>query len=233
MKMKCLCLALGLLVASAAVAQGPERGTVTQACIALLVDASIRKEIKLSKQQDAEVQSEFKRMNGELQKVFSKRPKDAADARAAQEKIKALQMSLVTRLQSRLNSPQAKRLREIGLQRFGPFSMLSPEIQSELKLNSSQVGKIKTAQKWLSDQTMALQTKRRKEVDAIPKPKDRNDRKAVEAYVKKVNALMKKNAPSDQKALETYKKQAESKVLSVLSKTQSAQWKAMLGKPFA
>lgn len=219
-----------VLVAVGAMAQVPGGGNVTQASIGLLADATVRKELKLTKAQDTEVVNEFKRLNTTLQKM--PQPKSASEARSAQEKARQMQMSLVTRLQSRLTAAQAKRLREIGLQFFGPFSMMSPEISKELGLSSAQSNKIKEAQNGLAEDARKLQASRQKEVQAIPQPKDRNDQKAVQAYVQKVQALLAKYGPTDQKKLISMKKAAENKALAVLSKAQRAKWNAMLGKKF-
>jgi hypothetical protein len=213
-------------------AQTPNRGTITQASIGLLERASVRKEIKVSKEQDSMIQAEFKRLNDAAKAIFAKRPKDQAEATSSRDKLRSMQMSLVTRIQARLTTPQARRVREIALQQFGPFGMLSPEIQSEMGLNAAQVNKIKAAQKWLQDQLQALQKKRTDEVRKIPQPKDRQDQKAVEAYVKKVNDLMAKYGAGDRKTVASYKKQAEAKVLAALTAAQRTKWSGMLGAPF-
>ncbi len=221
-----------LAVIGLVIAQGGDRGTVTQASIGLLSDAAIRKELKLTKEQETTVKTEFGKLNDAAKQIFSKRPKDQAEATAAQARLRSMQMSLVTRLQARLTSPQAKRLREIALQKAGPFAMLSPEIQAEMAINSGQVGKIKATQKWLVEQAGALQKKRNAEIQSIPRPTDQKDRAAVNAYVEKVNALIKRVGPGDKKTLDGFKRSAEEKVMAALSATQRTKWKAMLGAPF-
>lgn len=229
MKLKVLPILI-LAGASLAVAQAPGGGTVTQAAVGLLADPSVRKEIKLTKAQDTEVVTEFKRLNETLQKM--PQPKSATEMRAAQEKARSMQLSLVSRLQGRLNASQAKRLREVALQFFGPFAMLSPEIQKELGMTPAQVSKVKAAQTSLADDARKLQESRQKEVKAIPEPKNRNDQKAVQDYVKKVQALLAKYGPSDQKKLMAMKKAAEAKAVGALSSAQQGKWKAMLGAKF-
>ncbi|HRK21892.1 MAG TPA: hypothetical protein PLX06_08790 [Fimbriimonadaceae bacterium] len=220
-----------VLAASAlAGAQAPGGGTVTQASIGLLADPAVRKEIKLTKAQDTEVVGEFKRLNDTLRNI--PQPKTATEMRAAQEKARSMQLSLVSRLQARLNASQAKRLREVALQFFGPFSMLSPEIQKELGMTAAQVSKVKAAQKNLADDARKLQESRQKEVKAIPEPKNRNDQKAVQDYVKKVQTLLAKYGPSDQKKLISMKKAAEAKAVASLSSAQQGKWKSMLGAKF-
>lgn len=219
-----------LLAVSVSIAQVPGGGTVTQACIGLLADPAVRKEIKLTKAQDTEIVNEFKRLNQALQGISQ--PKTATEAKSAQDKARSMQLSLVSRLQGRLNAPQAKRLRELGLQYFGPFAMLSPEIQKELGMNSAQIAKVKAAQKGLTDNARKLQESRQNEVKSIPQPANRNDQKAVQAYVQKVQALMAKYGPGDQKKLVAMKKAAEANALKALTGPQSAKWKAMMGVKF-
>lgn len=211
-------------------AQAPGGGTVTQAAIGLLADPAVRKEIKLTGAQDKEVLAEFKRLNDTLRSL--PQPKTASEAKSTQDKARSMQLSLVSRLQARLNATQAKRLREIALQFFGPFSMISPEIQKELGLSAAQLAKVKAAQKGLSDEARKLQESRQKEVRAIPEPKDRNDQKAVQAYVQKVQTLLAKYGPGDQKKMVAMKKAAEAKALTALSKAQRTKWNAMQGKKF-
>lgn len=224
--------ALLLLAFGVAVAQAPKGGTVTQAAVALLDDPAVRKELKLSASQDKNVQAEFKKANGEIQEIVKSRPSTPEAQKSAQTRIRAIQMSLVNRLDRSLSADQRKRLKEIGLQFFGPFAMLSPEIAKEMKITSAQTAKIKAAQKNLLDKTGKLQQSRREQLMSIPRPKDQKDQKAVQAYVQKVNSEMAKFAPSDRKKIAEYKKQAEAEVLASLSKAQRTQWTAMLGRKF-
>lgn len=224
--------ALLLLAFGVTVAQAPKGGTVTQAAVALLDDPAVRKELKLSASQDKSVQAEFKKANGEIQEIVKSRPSTPEAHKSAQTRIRAIQMSLVNRLDRSLSAAQRTRLKEIGLQFFGPFAMLSPEVAKELKITPAQTAKIKAAQKNLLDKTGKLQQARREQLMSIPRPKDQKDQKAIQAYVQKVNAEMAKFAPSDRKKIDAYKKQAESEVLTSLSKAQRTQWTAMLGAKF-
>jgi hypothetical protein len=209
-----------------------KNGTVTEASVALLDDPAVRKELKLTKAQDDYVKREFKRVNDAAQAVFASRPKNETEAKAAQQKVRSLQLGLVKNLTSKLQAPQLKRLRELGLQYFGPFAMLSPEITKELKLSTAQVNKLKAAQKELMDRTRMLQQTRQNEVKKIPQPKDKNDQKAVKAYFEKVQATLAKYGSSDRKLIQGYKIAAEGQALNALSATQKSQWKAMQGKKF-
>lgn len=152
--------------------------------------------------------------------------------KAAQAKMRTLQEGLIANLKKKLTPPQAKRLRELGLQFFGPFAMISPEIQKELGLTSAQVAKVKAAQKSLMDKTKELQAMRRDQVRTIPQPKDRNDQKAMKEYVGKVQAMMAKFGPGDGRTISGYKKSAEEQALNVLSAAQKAKWQAMKGPKF-
>ena len=211
--------------------QGPtEGGTVTQASLGLLDDPAIRKEVKLSAAQDTFVKGQFKRVNDELSKI--KRPTSEAEAKSAQARVISLQKGLYATLQKQLTPPQGKRLRELGLQFFGPFSMLSPEIQKELALTPAQIAKVKAAQKSLFDKTKELQATRQSQVRMIPQPKDRTDQKAVQEYVGKVQALMAKFGPGDGKTIAGYKKAEEAQALKALTAAQMSRWQAMKGVKF-
>ena len=233
MRPRIVCLPFLLAIAAFGFGQMPGNGgTVTQASFGLLDDPAVRKEVKLTSAQDSFVKGEFKRANDALQKVVSKRPTNEAEMKAAQAKMRTLQEALIVNLQRKLTPPQSKRLRELGLQFFGPFAMISPEIQKELGLTSAQAAKVKAAQKSLMDKTKELQAMRRDQVRTIPQPKDRNDQKAVKEYVTKVQAMVAKFGPGDGKTISGYKRAAEAQALNVLSAAQKAKWQAMKGVKF-
>lgn len=222
-----------MAVATSGFAQAPGNvGTVSDASYGLLDDPAVRKEIKLTPTQDAFIKGEFKRVNESVRQIMSKRPTNEAEMKAAQSKMGSLQLNFYAGLKKKLTPPQAKRLRELGLQFFGPFSMLSPEIQKELGMTSAQVNKVKAAQKSLFDKTKELQSMRRDQVRTIPPPKDRNDQKAVKEYVAKVQAMMAKFGPGDGKTIAGYKKSAEAQALNALSAAQKGKWQAMKGVKF-
>jgi membrane-associated HD superfamily phosphohydrolase len=228
MKKLFFAVVLALAVVSAALAQGG--GSIAQASIALLADPAVRKELKLTAAQSKQIEAEFKRVNDAMKNT--KPPKTAQEQQAIQKKVQSLQSSLVSRVQGKLTGTQKKRLRELGLQFFGPFAMLSPDIQKELGLNASQVAKIKSAQASMRNEMEALQKKRQSQVAAITKPKDPKDEKAMQAYAQKVQAMLAQHGPADQKSVQAMKKRAEDRVMAALSSAQKSKWKEMLGRIF-
>ena len=209
------------------------QGTLSQASMTFLGNKAVRKELKLTAQQEAQVKAEIKKLNGTMQTIFSKRPTSQAEASSAREKAGKAQLAMIGRLEKLMTAPQRRRLREIALQQAGPFAMLSPEMKKELALTAAQVRTIETAQKDLVKKVQDLRAQRQQQVQLIPQPKDPKDEKAIAAYRSKVEALVKKFGPTDAKTLTGYKKAAEDKVLAALSSTQKSKWKAALGTPFS
>jgi hypothetical protein len=223
-----LLLALSLALVAIVQAQLVSNVTLTQASSALLPLRKVQTHLKLTKQQKDSLAALFKgygKLVSEIRQK-SKNPKDAMQ-RANKAQIETANKALAI-----LTAVQRTRLRQLGMQAYGIFSVVAPDVSKELGLTPAQVSSIKRVQA----STVAAATKIGQEIQkaaaTIPQPKDKNDKKAVQAYFLKVRALMAKRNKSDRKRMNDVKKAGEAKAMAVLSKAQREKWTAMQGPKF-
>ena len=109
-----------------------------------------------------------------------------------------------TRLMGVLSQWQKTRLKEIQLQMQGGSALLSPEVQKTLGITAAQKTKLNS-----------IRDASQKEMRA------------------KFEAARKANKQMDPTTMQNLRKAQDAKYLAVLSASQKAKWKTMIGKPFA
>ncbi len=220
------------LFAAATTGQPLGAQTVEQASVLLLQHEEVRKELGMTAGQRSAVDSAYKKHAASAQALFKQKPKTDAERKALQQKLLRSQTDFSNRCLEILNAAQRSRLRQLGLQFFGPFTMLSAEISKELGLSEPQKKKIRAAQDTLNKQAAQLQSKRLAELRAVPQPKDPNDAKAVAAYQKKLQQIAQSHQAADARAMDAAKKQAEASLMAALTAAQRTKWAGMIGKKF-
>jgi len=110
----------------------------------------------------------------------------------------------MTRINNVLSATQKARLKQIELQMRGGSALFGPEVQKSLGITAAQKTKL-----------TAIREASQKDMRA------------------KMEAARKANKPFDPTAMQNLRKAQDAKYLAVLSATQKAKWKTMIGKPFA
>ncbi len=203
-----------------------------QLTVILLREPAVQKEVGLTAAQKSRIEAEYKRFAARLRELTKAPPKSQAEGAAANRKLESEQIGITNTILSNLLPAQRARLKEIGLQSFGPFAMTAPDVAKDVGITKPQAQGIKSVQDGFQKQMQALQNQRMEGVRAIPQPKNPNDKAAVEAYRAKLAAYANSHAAADRKQFESAKKQAETRVLALLSAAQKSKWTAMQGKPF-
>lgn len=225
-----LVLLIGVCGVSAAQSSFPR--TLNSDMVGLLQFEAVQKEVKLSESQKKKIDGHFAALKSQVEPIMKSNPTTEAQKEAARKKIQAASEVFHGKALGELSAVQKKRLREVTLQSLGAVSFLIDEVSKELALTQQQKSQVAAAHKAFRSQVEALQAKRQKEFEAVPKPKDSKDEKAVKAYVEKVQALMEKRAAEDKKTIEAAKKVAEGKMVAVLTSGQKANWTKMQGAKF-
>lgn len=196
----------------------------------LVGDSTIQTHLKLDKGQKDKVLAIFREYGEWVQK--QSRPKSEAEAQALQKKARENQLSTGKKVLALLSQTQRTRLRQLGLQLYGPFTFFAPDVKKELKITPDQLKKMQAIQNQFQDSVTALEKKRNAELAKIPKPKDQNDKAAVEAYMKQAQSLVAKFGPQDQKTMAEAKRKAEAALIGVLTAEQKKQWQSMQGAKY-
>lgn len=230
--MRAFLLLLLLAASGVSAAQSSFPRTLNSDMVGLLQFEAVQKEVKLSESQKKKIDSHFASLKAQVDPIMKSNPKTEAQQEAARKKIQAASETFHGKALGELSASQKKRLREVTLQSLGAVSFLIEEVAKELGLTAQQKSQVTAAHNAFRSQVAALQAKRRKEFEAVPKPKDSKDEKAVKAYVEKVQALMTKRAAEDKKTIEASKKVAEGKMVAVLTVGQKATWAKMQGAKF-
>jgi len=224
-----LTLFLGSLLASAQVREGIPMDV---ASTPLLGDNTIQTHLKLSKDQLAKLKAIFQGYGEWAQKQAQSRPDTAAKMAALQKEANQRQSATGRKALEVLKPEQRARLRQLGLQLYGPFTLLAPDVSQELKITTAQRQKLLAIQSNFRKQVEDLQKLRNTQLAQIPKPKNQSDEKAVKEYMAKAQELVKKFGPADTKKLEAAKKKAEADMLAVLTADQRKRWTQMQGPKF-
>jgi hypothetical protein len=217
-----------LVCVSSALGQLQPNVTLMEASSALLPMMKVQTELKLTATQKDQLKGVFTHYAEEAQRIV----KNAKSREEAQQQIVKIREDSVKKALAILNSSQKIRLRQLGLQAYGPFAALAPDVAGELKLTAAQKQKMLTIQRQITLKAQAVYTERAKAVEAIPKPKDAKDQKLVRNYQARVQATLAARSTSDQKRLKAIQEDGQKLALGVLTAAQKKQWAAMLGRKF-
>lgn len=223
-------LSLFLLIALSlpALSQLKPSVTLMQASSALLTDKNIQRHLKLDKNQIKLLETTFKWYGSQAGRI----QKTNKDPKNAMRQIAVLQLQAADRLLAALSPMQKARLKQLGLQSYGPFSVLAPDVEKEIGLTSAQKKRLRAIQRQAVDSAAALVKERAAVANAVPWPKDQNDKAQRDAYVAKLREAMAKRSAADTKRAQAMKKQSDRKAFSVLTPIQRKKWDAMIGKKF-
>ncbi|MFQ3676917.1 MAG: hypothetical protein SNJ74_03135 [Fimbriimonadaceae bacterium] len=223
---------LAAVLAVAALAQQPAPPTISEASAPLVGTDAVQKELKITAAQKAAIQKAFATYEKGIESLNKEAPKNQQEAERLMQRAMTMRRTMSDSVMKALNAQQRARLRQIGLQFYGIFASLSPDVSEQLKLTEAQRNRIRQAQEQFFKEAMKLQQQRQQQLQAIPLPKNRDDQKEVEAYRKRVTESAQRFAREDQRTLETSKKKYEAQALAALTPAQRAQWTGMLGPAF-
>lgn len=221
-------LAIAVL-ASAANAQF-KRPTIAQAAAFLLGNKEVQTDLGLNKQQISTITAAFNKYADEASVVTTKFRKDKKNYDKYNKELHGYQQVFIDRSLGVLTALQKSRLRQIGVQHYGPFTLKIPDVAKELKLTAAQSSMIKNEIAAFEKLREQVEASQRAAVKAIPQPKQ-TDKKAVDAYKAKVQALMKSRSSKDRDKILAAKTKAENKILASLSKSQKAAYEKLKGRP--
>lgn len=225
-------LVFAAVLAGAARAQQPPPPTISEASAPLLGNSSVQKELNLTAAQKTAIQKAFETYEKGIQSLSKETPKSQQEADRLMQRAGTMRRTMSDSAIKVLTAPQRTRLRQIGLQFYGIFASLSPDVSKELKLTDDQRTRIRKAQELFFEEAVKLQQQRQQQLQAIAPPKNPNDPKEVEAYRKRITESAQRFAKEDQKTLETSKKKFEAQAMAVLTAAQKAQWTTLLGPRF-
>lgn len=200
---------------------------IEQLGLAYITDAKVQTELKLTAAQKSLVKSQFEAYLTKAKTIFTGVTKENQNQRKQQ--LKQVQDSISAVILGKLTPAQKLRLRQLVLQIKGSWALTVPEVKSSLKITDAQVAKIRACQKEVMDKVSALEAQRRQQLELIPKPSNRNDSVAMQAYKSKVEAQIKSFRATDVKAIAEYENAGKIKALNALNATQRKAWFAMLG----
>lgn len=225
-------LALLLLACSVPLFGQSRQLSFDEASVVLLRSEAVQKELGITSTQKAGIQAEMRRNSSAVRQIYSREPKSQAEVSALNGAIQREVTTFTARLLNSLTTPQKTRLRQLALQFFGPFAMLSPDIAKELGVTPAQTAKIRKVQEPLQKMARDLYMKRQTQIQGVPQPKNMDDLKAKADYQKRVQALAESFRRADQRALDSAKNRAEANALKALTPRQRTQWSALLGRKF-
>lgn len=221
-------VALLIFASTSAFAQLDKSVTLMQASTALLTQRSVQMHLKVTKQQQELLQSVFKWFAQEAQRIGkASKTREAALAQISKVRLDASQRAL-----NALSSAQKARLRQLGLQAYGPFALMAPDMAPIVKLTAAQKSKLKAIEKTALQKAQAIFRERSDAARAIPRPKDQSNQALMQEYMKQVQKVMLARNASDQRRARAVRDSADKQALAVLTPAQRAQWKALQGKVF-
>ncbi|MFY9234549.1 MAG: hypothetical protein WAO58_08830 [Fimbriimonadaceae bacterium] len=217
-----------ILAACSGLAQLKPTVSLMQASSALLTQKYVQKHLKLNSKQISSLMATFKGFEEQGKNV----QRTAKDRKSAIEKIEGLQLQTANKALAALNPAQKARLKQLGLQMYGPFAILSPDVGKELGLTAVQKKKMRALQAESVRKAQALFQERAVVAQSVPRPQDPNNKVQVDAYRAKLSKVLATRNSSDQKRADTLKRESDAKVLALLTSQQRAKWNAMLGPKF-
>jgi hypothetical protein len=121
----------------------------------LLMNQSVRQELKLTEQQ-------FGKIKTEVDKVLDANKDKLARLKDADPEERAPVLDAITEQTNKivvgvLSKDQVKRLREIDLQQRGPMALYDPEVRKALKITEPQLAKLKVLAKETNQQAQKAQ----------------------------------------------------------------------------
>ena len=177
---------------------------------ALLQSEGVRKDLKLSEDQDGKVSAIAREYIESRAKGFEDLRKSIQNAAELRQKRVDLDRDLKnaawTKLKANLSDGQQARLKQLTNQRLGILAFLNPEVHSALNLTDEQKQELRTTCMKTMAERPTLRDYRLAHPDAPP-----------EAWKDAVDAV-------DERAM--------AKMLELLSQPQRAQWSEMIGPPY-
>lgn len=190
----------------------------------------MQRELKVSPAQLKMIQKHFGEYANVAMDLQTRYRKDRANKEKYNTPLKAAQKKLIAACLKLLSAPQKARLMECGIQKYGIFSLISPDVARAIALTPEQS---KMAKKYYltSYNTMdTLSKETASRVRAIPQPKDPNDKKQMEAYKAKVNQVANAGRDSDVPKMQAVQAAMEKKTLALLTKAQLTAFEKLKGK---
>jgi hypothetical protein len=222
----CACLLAALLGASV-YAQRPD-AKVVQIGLTLLRNRAVQKELALDRRQVKLIDAQFQDYVAMAQHMFTANM--TAKQRADKiRKLGPIQDAISARVLCVLTAKQTARLREVVLQAEGIGSFRIHEVSRQLGLSGAQQQRIRGYERELGEGVQRLKDRGRKDVQALPAPRDRRDKAQIEAYKKAVVAIVGRTM----NAVAALERKALSEAVASLTAKQRATWKQMLGRTFS
>ncbi|MCX7799387.1 MAG: Spy/CpxP family protein refolding chaperone [Fimbriimonadales bacterium] len=230
--LRSLFVLLALLAALAvASAQREAPPPIERIGLTLLTSPEIRSELKLSKEVSSQVEAEFKSYVEKAQSLFAGK-NTPAEQQGALRELRKVQDATAARILARLTPNQRTRLRQLTLQSQSVLLILHPEVVRELKLTPQQQERLRSIRASAEAKVRELETRRRAQLDAVPKPKQGASKKDVEDYNQRIQREIQTFAAADQRQIRTWSQATERDSLAVLNPAQRRKWDELLGPKF-
>lgn len=231
-----LVLAVLYAVVGSGWSQSQPQQSIEEASVNLLQLKQVQDELKFTAAQRTSFQRELQGFQRQAQQIFSKAPANEQERQAGLRRARTLQVQTGRKLLGMLTQPQKARLRQLGLQLFGLFTLRSPEIANQLKLTAAQKKVVTDAQqalqKKVQDRAQKLESQRQAAIRRIPQPKSEQDQQGIERYRRQVSTLIANYQREDARAFEQMRRESEAMISRALTAQQRAQWTQMKGAPF-
>lgn len=220
-------LGLGALLAGA-VAQQEGPPPIERIGLTLLTSPEIRADLKLSKETSSQIEAEFKAYVEKAKSVFEGKS-TPNEQQAALQELRKVQDATASRILSRLTPNQKTRLRQLTLQSQSVLLILHPQVVRELELTPQQQQKLKEIRASAEAKVRDLESRRRAQLNAVPKPKQGASQKEVEDYNQRIQREIQTFSAADQRQIKTWSESIERDSLAILTPAQRNKWNQMLG----
>ncbi len=223
-----------LCVAAMALAQSADFDAYASN-IAILMDRTIQKELKVDEEQRGRLNKHAEWFNSGSEKMakdFEAKRKENDEAKPPQAEAAKMEDEFKKRVLRELKSMQLKRLRELTLQATGPIVLLDERVAKQVKVSDSQLKKLRGAHE--AGQAMVAAIEQRAFAPVLKKYKDLKpegeaaQKKAAEALNKDMGRARQAAGPLLNLVGNSYGRVMQ----ATLSDTQKKEFRALLGEPF-
>ena len=223
-------LLVGVVCGSLSAYAQLDRKNIYDASVLILGNQEVQADLKLNPSQKDRIQKAFSKYADEATKLLELYRKDRKNKDKYNAQLKTHQRVLMDASLSILSKTQKERLKQLGVQHFGPFCVKLPDLAKELKLTPDQLKRINAQIDGFEKYRDDMEAKQKATIQTVPKPKNKNDKKEVETYRKRLQQKMSDMMKADRPKLIAARTKAEQSIMNILSATQRKQFDAMKGK---
>lgn len=233
MKSKFLVAVLALAISASTFAQ-LGRANMVESSVMLLGSAKVRAEIGMKGKEDEAMAKAMRTYADKAQGLMRQYSQNRNRLDELNKKLHAEQKVLISTALRLMTPSMEARLKQLGIQRFGPFSINAPDMRKDLKLTSAQIKTISATVDGYNKRLDQIEDRRKAYINSVraSKPKNEKDAAAMAAYRERLKKAIEKDRDRDIETLRIAKKAAEERVLATLSSAQRQQYERMKGKVY-